>query len=323
MLPSSIFTRILLVFMILLAPFSDFRSPNYVTSVTYVQHYLTAQSKYDVIVELLPNVIQQANKNADTHKSIPSYKFMDRVVRTITVSQPSQTNEQPDPTNSTDPDDRCKQDVSCYGSYLTFKSWTEKVQLPDKISIIQAAVGVTILSEYWIVIGQNSRIIHYTIDGTSLRELGKEALARNLYEACGNVDIVQQCSYSNLYRFLSGFSPWIGRQHSNDDCSLWEPSERYADRKSDKLKVLYEDFIDDQYITDDVSEILNYDMSVKTGWASGAQPDRPWQWLNTDHAPTTLGYDKGSEAIMYVDVLQNSSAYKYAVFFTFYQTYNR
>lgn len=323
-------TRVLLIFALLMSSLSELRFSDK-PPLQHLPETYQPISHVKVNKEEQPNHVKQVNKNASTHESKTLRKFTDvpsAIEKAVRMPHNQtqvaiQTDHNLNSVDNIEPDDRCKQDPNCYGSYLTYKIWAEKVQFSNKLDIIHAVIGTTILAEYWVVVDQSSRIIHYTSDGTSLRQLGKEAIARNLYEACGDIDVSQQYSYSDLYRFLSGFSPWISRQCGNDACSTWVPSEKYADHKSTELKATYDKFLVNKSVNKDVAEILNYDVAKTEGWNLGAMPNRPWQWLNMDHAPAILGYDQNSEAILYVDVVDNTPAYKFAVFFTFYQTYNR
>lgn len=206
------------------------------------------------------------------------------------------------------PDAACRDNAACYSAYLTYRQLTAE---HGRIGV-PLAVKLTILSEYWVVIDPSESIIQYT-SGMRLREFGREAIARNLYEACGNQDAAM-CG-AQLYWFLSGFEPWLGWQCADGKCF---PSDAAAEVRARRLARLLD--YDNPHLNMDILSIINYEIANSYGWTRGARSDRPWQWMNRAHAPDSLGLGRASQAVLYVDVRPNCAAYRFAIFYTYAQT---
>ncbi len=98
------------------------------------------------------------------------------------------------------PDASCKGD--CWDAYQTFRALAKKLgYTPD----IEMVLYMTASSEYAAYVN------HEGVQG-----LGKEGLARSYYESCYDQDKFQGCQGNELYKFLSGYQPWMGYSGTPD-----------------------------------------------------------------------------------------------------------
>jgi hypothetical protein len=181
------------------------------------------------------------------------------------------------------PDEACRADISCYDAYLAYY-WLVLLlgSKPSDLDLLY----MTVVTEYWA----------YS-DDSSLAEIAQEGLARNYYASCGR----DGCQGSEIYQFLKGYAPWIGRASIIDGTA--------ATRAGNLLSAWNSGA--NSYVTDHATTILNAkDLGdTHTSWTSGYDLNRPWQWYGPfEWDPSNkpdVGYLSSDDAILAVDLGNN------------------
>ena len=102
-----------------------------------------------------------------------------------------------------------------------------------------------------------------------MRSAGREALARNFYQACGQEGY---CTPDELYRFFSGFEPWFGSRDYPE-----EPVGGYRTLASELRDRIDQDYANtSEQLWSDVHTILGPEAAA---WTTGKRADSPWQWF--------------------------------------------
>lgn len=178
------------------------------------------------------------------------------------------------------PTEACANDKFCNQAYLTYKALVEILgRTPTPAELLY----MTAQAEYatYIYYGDATNMA----DGVGLRALGKEALARNWYEAASTDD--------PIYRFLSGFEPWFkGTQSPSERAQILA---QRLDRDTNRAE-----------LESDIAEILDPETAEREGWDQGKMGDRPWQWINLSRPPSSTGYNGWNEAIGSLTITPNS-----------------
>jgi RHS repeat-associated protein len=201
------------------------------------------------------------------------------------------------------PDTECSKNVDCYDAYLTYKQLVyELMRPPTETEILTMTIG----SEYW-------SYVDFQYEGSSTpRKVGREAVARQYYQICGQ----DECSSSEMYTFMSGYQQWIGLAGRIDGY----PSER----AQMMLGLVNNDFSGtSDELLNDIGVILDHSkdsQAVREGWTLGYKDERPWQFF-TEPMPNgaSLGFGANDYAILTIDKGNGT----YLFMFTGYQTNHR
>jgi len=160
--------------------------------------------------------------------------------------------------------DACINDTTCTDAYRTYTALTDLI---GRLPTLSELVYMTAAREYWEYV--DFQLLQRAGNWTA-RSAGQEALARNIYNACGGDGY---CTPDELYRFLSGFQPWFGDPVDRD------PQLQIEWRASELHAALSESFAGTAgQLRSDVSEILGPE-AVAQGWVTGLEAGRPWQWF--------------------------------------------
>ena len=158
----------------------------------------------------------------------------------------------------------CTGDLTCMDAYRTY---VELVDILGRTPTVSELLFMTAGAEYWEYVDYQvlQRMGHWTI-----RSAGREALARNFYQACGEDG---HCTPDDLYRFFSGFEPWFGDRDNP------EPKGGYSRLASELRDRLDQDYANTSgQLWSDVHTIVGPE-AENEGWSTGKRADSPWQWF--------------------------------------------
>jgi RHS repeat-associated protein len=163
------------------------------------------------------------------------------------------------------PDDVCRADITCYQAYLTYN---ELIFQLGRIPTVEEILYMTAQTE-----GYSNKGAEYHGSGTYAGNF-VEGLARNYYQPYKACNIGSwTCTESKLYKFMSGYQPWIDKNKS--------PYKRATDLIDKGLN-------NDNYGTDlntSVAQITNIAYARTQHWTDGIFGDQPWQWYNWVRPP--------------------------------------
>src|SRR3990172_5322878 len=153
------------------------------------------------------------------------------------------------------PDKNCKGEAHCkdvYDSYLAYRSVVNTLgRYPTSAEVLY----MTAATEYF-------QYVEYgTIPAKpelSTPQAGREDLARSYYEQCRSAD----CRPTDLYRFLAGYEPWLGKKTRIDG--------NEGARAAKLLAALNSDFYGtgDQ-LRSDAARILDQQQARQQQWVAG------------------------------------------------------
>jgi len=148
-------------------------------------------------------------------------------------------------------------------------------------------------SEYYAYINNDGTASFYIggklVTNQTFREWMKEALARTLYEVCGKgCNPLVFTKSTDIYWFLATFEPFWKKEETPE-----QRATRLVNALNDKSK--------SKLMDEDIAQIVNHKIAYDNGWINSRFPeDRPRQWGNYTHAPTTG--DWPNEAMGYIVV---------------------
>lgn len=163
------------------------------------------------------------------------------------------------------------------------RTYEQVVWLLGRPPTMEELLYMTISAEYWI----------YTQS-----EIGQEAVARNYYHFCGK----DGCSQEELFRFLSGYQPWFGRNARTDSReNINELAEKMYNLMVNKFNY---DHADGPGLKVQAKNILNQNYAAGKGWTSGIRDNRPRQWVTVDASKIgdKRGYGGNDDAISCIKV---------------------
>lgn len=194
------------------------------------------------------------------------------------------------------PSSACLANAECSDSYNTLVSVVAKLgYAPSEKQIL----AMTASAEYFDYRNYN---------GGAVGSVGQEGLARNYYNACSN----DGCSGDELYKFMSGFSPWFGGAGAT--------GAEFSDSRAD---LLLSHGINGEDIRRHTNAIFG-EYAIGQSWDIGLDYDKPWQWftlsINQDKLGSAKigGYGPGFDAILSVDL----GNHQYFWMFTYRQVLN-
>ena len=190
------------------------------------------------------------------------------------------------------PSNACRGDSNCWDVYLTYR---EVTRLISREPGVEEVLYMTAAAEYWAYVDFPYQPLR---PGVTPRTVGREGLARNYYEACGD----DGCTGDELYMFLRGYQPWFGLPNKVDGSP--------ASRAEHLVERLNSDFSGTgDALWKDVGLIANRGYAKGQGWTEGARSDRPWQWYgpfspNPEKVAqeATFGRSNANTAILAVDL---------------------
>lgn len=103
-------------------------------------------------------------------------------------------------------------------------------------------------------------------------ERGQEGIARSLYQFCDMDD----CTQEELFRFLSGYQVWFGRNTKTDDAEkIFGLAEKMYNLMVNEFNFTY---ANGKKLHKQIGEILDKDYATTRGWHTGKRNDRTSQW---------------------------------------------
>ncbi len=191
------------------------------------------------------------------------------------------------------PSNACRGDSNCWDVYLTYR---EVTRLISREPGVEEVLYMTAAAEYWAYVDFPYQPLR---PGVTPRTVGREGLARNYYEACGD----DGCTGDELYMFLRGYQPWFGLPNKVDG----SPASR-AEHLAERLNSDFSGTGD--ALWKDVGLIANREYAGEQGWTEGIDTgDYPWQWYGPFSPDpervaleATFGFGNVNTAILTVDL---------------------
>lgn len=141
------------------------------------------------------------------------------------------------------------------------RTYMELVNIMGREPTPEEIIAMTALTEVYSMIADN---------GNMLRIL-QEAIARAYYHFCDT----DGCTRQELYKFLSGYQVWFGRNGRTDKTTVPLAMKMYNLMVN---KELYE-LSNGEYMYGLIDQILDLEYARTQGWTSGLHNNRPWQWF--------------------------------------------